>query len=143
MLACDIYFRGGKIYLPTMAKVPGGGHQGIDPVLVAPLSDHQVLRDALRETLTRGNPLLNTSVYADIPKSSLLTLAGVKSFSAFARGTSLWSIVEEGGQFKIEYWKKGPVCGWVPDPEKTVVFPLGSSPDDVIERMIEILHEKR
>jgi hypothetical protein len=124
-----------------MAKIPGGGHRGIDPVSVAPVFDRQALLHILKETFGRGNPTLKTAVYADTPESSLLKLAGVKNFSAFARGAHPWSIDEKGGSFEILFWKKGPVRGWVPDPEKSIKLPSGSTEDDVINRMVAILQE--
>ena len=67
--------------------------------------------------------------------------AGVKSWSAFARGTSTWSILEEGGVYAIESFRKTPPRGWEVDPEKQIEFPPGTILDEVIDRMIAILQE--
>ena len=141
MTNCSLYLRGNNVFIPTMAKIPGAGHRGIDPVSVVPVSDIEALQRALKEAFDRGNPMLKTAVYADTPESSLLKLAGVKSFSTFARGTSTWSLGEKNGVFKISFWKKGPIRGWVPDPENSIELPPGSTENDVIDRMIAILQK--
>jgi len=69
----------------------------------------------------------------------LLKYAGVKSWSAFERGMSLWTIEDDGTSFRIAGQKRQLNRMWNDDPEKIVAFPPGSTEDQVIERMIAIL----
>jgi hypothetical protein len=141
MRGFSVYLRNGKVLLPTTARTPNGLLRTIDPVFVVSVADRLGLRQALKETLARGNPSLDSSVYADTPESSLRKLAGVRSWSAFEQGTSHWTIIEKDSSYKLQAWKKGPERGWVPDPDKTIALPTGATADDVVERMTEILQE--
>jgi hypothetical protein len=62
----------------------------------------------------------------------------VKSWGAFARGALPWGIEEENGIFQIVGRRKTP-NGWVEDPDQTIEFALGTTLDQVIDRMIAIL----
>ena len=64
---------------------------------------------------------------------------GDKSWSAFMRGASVWSIYEEDGIFQIEPYRVHPKGYWEPDRDNFIKFPSGTSIDALIDRMIAIL----
>jgi hypothetical protein len=64
----------------------------------------------------------------------------VKSWAAFARDASPWSIKEKDGVYQIVSKRRNP-DGWVEDPDHTIEFPEGTTVDDVIDRMVKILRE--
>jgi hypothetical protein len=66
--------------------------------------------------------------------------AGVKSWSAFARGTLPWGITERDGNFQILGYRRHP-DGWREDPQQKVDLPAGSTVDDAIDRMMAILQD--
>ena len=70
----------------------------------------------------------------------MVKYAGVKSWGAFARGASPWSIEENDGFYQIVGSLRGP-SGWVEDPEQKVELPSGTTIDQVIDRMIAILQQ--
>jgi hypothetical protein len=141
MNAFDLYLRRGVVYLPTTAKVLTGGGQEIEPVEKAAISDETALRQAIRETLARGNPVLASYSYADNPEPWVIKSAKVKSFGEFAQGTLLWIIVEKDGAYEIRPQKKVPYKGWIPDPDRKIALPEGSDEGDLIDRMIAVLNE--
>jgi hypothetical protein len=75
------------------------------------------------------------------PPPVLLKYAGVKTWSAFARGTSAWSINEKDGAYQIVGYRTHTKGYWVEDRNHKIELPPGSAIDDVIERMIAILQD--
>jgi hypothetical protein len=137
----QLYLRKGKVFIPTFGRVDKGLYRDIEPVVVVDVSDTGALRQALRETIARGNP--PTPYYprgGPYPQPVVVKYAGVKSWGAFARGASPWNIKEKDGIHQIVgHWKGS--SGWVEDPEQTIKFPAGTTLDQVIDRMIAILQE--
>jgi len=135
------YLRDGIVYVPTVAVREGGPvYTDIEPVAVVPATNTEALRRALLEAIGRKNivvPVPNGKWPAPI----LLKYAGVRSWSAFARNASLWSIEEEGGVFQIVGYRKHPKGYWEQDPGQKTHFPAGSTVDEVVDRMIVILRD--
>jgi hypothetical protein len=135
------YLRDGIVYVPTVAVREGGPvYTDIEPVAVVPATNTEALRRALLEAIGRKNivvPVPNGKWPAPI----LLKYAGVRSWSAFARNASLWSIEEEGGVFQIVGYRKHPKGYWEQDPGQKTHFPAGSTVDEVVDRMIVILQD--
>jgi hypothetical protein len=97
------------------------------------------VRRALKESISRGNPPV-PPVTGKWPKPLLPQYAGVKSWSACARGASTWSISKnDDGDFKIIGYKVDPKGYWAEDRDQDIEFPAGTSIDDVIDRIIVIL----
>ncbi len=140
-MLCHFYLRRGIVYLPTFGKVDKGFYRGIEPVAVVPLSNTDALRQALRDTIARGNPPVPHLPRAQWPPPVTLKYAGVKTWSAFARDASYWGIEEDGGVFRIIVHKKIDKGGWEEDKENSETFPPGSTADEAIDRMIAILQE--
>ena len=115
-----------------------GGYQDIEPVAVIPLSDTAGLRVAFREMFLRGNPVIPTFVGRDVPPV-VLKFAGLKSFTAFARGTLVWVIDGRDGVWKIVPQKKGPERGWQYDFDRIMPQPPGTSIDELSERVVAVL----
>jgi hypothetical protein len=65
----------------------------------------------------------------------------VKTWSAFARNASVWSIEETDGSYEIVGYRTHPKGYWEQDPAQRTVFPAGSTIDEVVERMIAILQD--
>lgn len=134
------YLRKGIVYLPTVARAePRAGYMDIDPVAVAPVSDTAGLRRALHDTVARGNPSGPSPAPGRHPV--LLKYAGVSTFGAFARGTTVWSIKQRDGSYEIVGYRKLPDKGWEENPDRKIPFAPGSGVDEVCERMIAILQE--
>ena len=135
------YLRDGIVYVPTVAVREGGPvYTDIEPVAVVPATNTEALRRALLEAIGRKNivvPVPNGKWPAPI----LLKYAGVRSWSAFARDASLWSIEEEGGVFQIVGYRKHLKGYWEQDPGQKTHFPAGSTVDEVVDRMIVILRD--
>jgi len=135
---CDCYLRKGIVYIPTEGMMNPGLFRNVEPVAVVPVSERDALHQAFAETIARGNPKVPLPRGSDIPPPLMPKYAGVKSWGAFARGTTTWWISEKEGIYRIQGLRKDG-RGWVPDPDKLDTFPPGTGVDEVIERMIEIL----
>jgi hypothetical protein len=122
-----------------MGKMDEGFYRGVEPVAVVSASNTGEVRQALRATIARGNPVVPILRRSEIPPPVLLKYAGVKSWSAFERGVLFWDIKENNGAFRIASQRKEPDGMWRDDPEQIITFPPGATADEVIERIIAIL----
>jgi len=110
---CVISLRSGIVYMPTMGKMGKGFYRGVEPVAVAPAKNTEALRQALKATIARGNPVVpQPQRQQDWPPPVVLTYAGVKSWSAFERGLQVWDINESDGIFQIAGNVRGPHGWW-------------------------------
>jgi hypothetical protein len=141
MMHCTCYLRKGVVYIPTLGMADKGLYRDVEPVAVTPLSNSGALRQAFAQAFTRGNPQVSIPKQPDTSPSVLLRYAGVKTWRAFARDASIWSIDERGGTYKILGYRKDPPNGWTHDRSLDETFPAGTTADEVIGRMIAILQE--
>ncbi len=134
------YLKKHTVYIPTIAKRVTGAYTGIVPVAVVAVTDTEGLRRALLDTIARGNPIIPNPETDKWPPPVLLKYAGAKSWSAFMRDTALWSITNDGGTYQIVGHRVHLPKGNAPeDPEQRVSLPSGSTVNDAVDRMIEIL----
>ena len=89
----------------------------------------------------RGNPTIPNLPRANQPPPVVLKYAGVKTWGVFARGTSNWQVEERDGVFQIMPTQKGAHGGWVVNRAAVETLPLGSTIDDVVERLVAILQD--
>jgi hypothetical protein len=137
------YLRGGIVYVPTMARRESEPvYTAIEPVAVVHLTETENVRRALLETMARKNILIpQPDPKALRAPPLLLKYAKAKSWSAFFRNASTWSITEDDGAFKILNYRKHRGGHWQEDTEREIQFPVGVTRDDVVDRMIAILQE--
>jgi len=133
------YLRAGLVYVPTTGVTKHDLYRVIEPVSVVPASNLEGLRRAFAEALTRGNPEVPALKPSDYPPPVLPKYAGVKTWNSFARNASLWAISERDGSYKILGYRRQAANGWVQDKKQEVIFPSGTTIDQVIDRMIATL----
>jgi hypothetical protein len=114
----------------------------IEPVETAPVRDTETLKQAFLRTVRRGNPSIPNIPRSDAQQPVLPKYAGLKTWSAFARGAIPWSVSDEAGQYQIIGQKKRPDRGWEDDPDQTVTLPEGSTLDELSDRLIAILQTR-
>jgi hypothetical protein len=136
-----IYLKKGMAYLPTTVNQGTALYMTVEPVTVVPVADTEALRRAMRSTIPKENPVVPPSVDDARKPPVLLKYTGDKSWSAFMRGTSPWSIYEKGGKYQIEGYRIDRKGYWEEDPNNVIAFPTGTPLDDVIDRMIAILQD--
>ena len=137
------YLREGVVYIPTMARrLSEPIYTTLEPVAVVRLINTEEVRRALLETIARKNILIpHPDPKALRSPPLILKYAGVKSWSAFFRKTSTWSITEDDGVYKILNYRKHPKGHWQEDPAQEIQFPPGTTATGVVDRMIAILRE--
>ena len=106
-----------------------------------PVTNTEDLRRALLDTIDRKNIIIPNPPKNSWPPPVLLKYAGVKAWSAFARGAAVWSIKETGGNYQIAGYRTHRNGYWEKDPEQKINFPPRSTVEQVIDRMIAILQE--
>jgi hypothetical protein len=141
LFTCNL--RDGVVYVPTMGRRKSEPiYTTIEPVSVVSLSSPEDVRRALLETIARRNVVIpDPDPNALRAPSLILKYAGVRSWSAFYRNASTWSIIEDDGVYKILNYRKHPKGYWQPDLAHEIQFPGGTTVDDVVDRMIAILQE--
>jgi hypothetical protein len=140
----NIYVRNGTVYVPTVARAESGGHLGyfmdIDPVEVVPATDAGALQRAIKDVVTKGNPIVSApQTRAAFPKPIVLKYAKVKSWSAFEKNALFWKIVEKDGIYQIKPGRRRPDRGWEDDPERIESLPPGTMLDAVVQRIALLL----
>jgi hypothetical protein len=135
------YLREGMVYVPTVVRRASGPiYSSIEPIEVIPLGNLASVRQALRESLRRGNAVVPDRDPQDLDSPPIiLKYARVRSWSAFFRTAWTWSIRDDDGLFKIVSYRKHPKRYWEEDPAQEKRFPPGTTVDNVINRMITIL----
>jgi hypothetical protein len=135
------YLRNGIVYVPTVVQLSTGAYMDVDPVAVAPATNFEGLRHAFLEAIGKKNAIVPPPPKDKWPPPVLLKYARAKTWSAFARGASLWSIDEADGNYEIFGYRTHPKGYWVPDPAQKTIFPPGSTVDEVVIGMIAILQD--
>ena len=135
----NCYLKKNTVYIPTSAKLTTGAYTEIEPVAVVPAADTEALRRAFLDTMARGNPVVLNPQDDNWPPPVLLKYAGAKSWSAFMRGAAVWTIKDYGGNYQIVGRRVQPRGNAPEDPEQRVSLPPGSTVNDAVDRVIEIL----
>lgn len=138
---CHCFLRKRVVYIPTQGMISKGLYLDIEPVSVVPLSNTDALRAAFADTIARGNPLTPRPQPPQALPPLLPKYAGVKTWRAFARDASTWSIDERERTYKIIGYRKDPPNGWTHDRSQDEIFRLGTSANEVIDRIITILQD--
>jgi hypothetical protein len=133
------YLRNAIVYVPTVVKLQTGAYMDVDPVAVVPVAITDGLRHALLDAIARENAIVPPPPKDDWPPPVLLEYAGVKTWSAFARGASQWSI--KVGKYQIVGYRTHRDGYWVEDSDQKTDFPPGATVDDVVGRTIAILQD--
>lgn len=135
------YLRRGAVYVPTVVKLKTGAYMDIEPVAVVAVANTDALHRAFLDTIARQNAVVPHPPKDEWPPPVLLKYAGVKTWSAFARGASAWSINEKDGTYQIVGYRTHTKGYWVEDRDHKIEIPRKSKIDDVIGRMIAILQD--
>ena len=130
------YLRRNVVYVPTVARLKTGAYREIEPVVVLSTADTDGLRRAIGDAIKRGNEIIPNPPKNDWPSPVLPKYAGEKTWSAFARSASLWSVKTNNTEYQITRFREHSRGYLVEDHQKIYRLPTVS---DVIERMIEIL----
>ncbi len=139
VMLAEIYLRKNIVYLPTMARTEAGIYSGIDPVTVVPVTDAGAFTVAIRETMARGNPIIPTPKRDSWPEPVVLKYAKVKSWTAFEKDASIWTVEEKAGIYHISPGRRHPDGGWEDDPVRIETFPKGATIDDVARRVVALV----
>ena len=138
------YLRDGIVYVPTVAtREREPVYTDIEPVAVVPVINTDAVRRALLDLIARKNVIMPTPDAKALRRAPIiLKYAGVRSWSAFFRNASTWSITQKNGTYEILGYRKHPTKKyWEEDPGQKIQFPAGTRVDDVVDRMIALLQE--
>jgi len=105
----QLYLRNGTVYVPTVAQTEAGFYMDIEPVNVVSANDSEALQRAIMEAMSRGNPIIPTPTRAASPKPTVLKYSKAKSWSAFEKQASNWTIVEKACNYQINRAEGVPI----------------------------------
>jgi hypothetical protein len=109
----------------------------VEPFEVVNVNDTKGFADALKRSISRGNPLVRTPLRDEYKKPEILKYAKVRSWSQFERESSSWSVSEKNGIWQFGQDKRRKDKGWEEDPSKIVKLPAGLTTDQVVERIVQ------
>jgi len=132
------YLRRNVVYVPTVARLKTGAYREIEPVVVLSTADTDGLRRAIGDAIKRGNEIIPNPPKNNWPPPILPKYAGEKTWSAFARSASLWSVETNNTESRITGFRKHSDGYLIEDPQKICRHPTVG---DVIECMINILQD--
>jgi hypothetical protein len=136
----NAYLKSGIVYVPTVVRLQiGGAYMDVEPVAVEPVANTEGLRRAFSDAIARKNVFVPNPPKNNWPRPILLRYSGAKTWSAFARDASMWSIDEENGVYAIVGHRDHPDGYWVEDKNRKIEFPVGTPESVVIDRVIAIL----
>jgi hypothetical protein len=135
------FLKNGIVYIPTVVQLKTGAYQDVDPVTVVAVTKSKDLHHSVSDAIARKNMVVPPPTKGKWPQPVLLQYAGVKTWSAFARGASLWSIEKTKENYQIIGYRTHPKGYWARDPGQKIDFPPETSIDTVVEQMIAILQD--
>lgn len=133
------YLRKGVVYIPTLAREDSGIYRHAEPVFSVRATDDIDFKNIFQKLVAKGNPSIPNKPRDVRSESPILKLSGLKTFSAFARGTLVWGVEDLGGFYTILPYKDGKPRGWVPDREKKVEFAPGTAEGEVADRLVSMI----
>ena len=119
------YLKNGVVYVPTVVKLQTGSLCGCRTGRGYFSGRYRSLRRAFLDAIARENAIVPPPPKDKWPPPVLLKYAGVKTWSAFARGATTWSIDETDGNYQIIGYRDHPDGYWAPDPKQKIDFPPG------------------
>lgn len=134
-----LYLKKGTAYVPAVGQAEAGFYTEIEPVSVVPVTDSGALQSAIKNAISKGNPIVPTPPRAEKPV--VLKYANVKSWSAFEKDTLTWKIFEKAGRYEIKPGRRHPDGGWEDDLNRIESLPAGATLDDVAGRVAALLVE--
>lgn len=142
MMLWHVYLRKGVIFVPTVAKTDAGFFMDIDPVTVVDSANHEGVVDAIKATISKGNPTVATPTRGTFPKPVVLPYANVKSWVTFEKNAFCWKISRNELGFQLRPQRKNFAGGWEDDPGQSRSFDgersvdeLASSIADQVQRL--------
>jgi hypothetical protein len=135
------YLRENIVFVPTVVRRASGPiYTNIEPIAVIPLGNLDSVRQALRDSLKRGNAVIPDPDPQDRDAPPvILKYARVRSWLAFFRTACTWSIRDDDGLFKIINYRKHPKGYWEQDLAQEIKFLPGTTVGELIDRMIAIM----
>ena len=129
----------GIVFIPTVVWIKGGGSIDIDPVAVVSISDRPELTDALDRALIRPIAIMPPLPRDDARPNPVFKYTRAKSWGAFERKETPWSISKHEGVYTIVAWRKARGEGHLYDENRCQKLPTDASPKEAVRRLIEIL----
>lgn len=136
-----VYFRKGKVYVPTVARAEAGYYLNVEPVAVVDADDFGGMLSAIQAAIERGNPVVPTltRTQADAMKPVIPRLAGVKSWPQFERQALTWSMEKSADEYRIVPGRRALDGGWVDDEAETETLPPGTTAEAVAMRVAQMI----
>jgi hypothetical protein len=126
-----IYLRKGTVFIPTVARTDAGFYMDIDPVEIVESGNRSRIVDAIKSSIVKGNPIVETPTRAAFPKPVVLKYTNVKSWGTFEKNAFCWTIKKNGTVLELHSPHMDSFRGWDADPAKIETFKGESAIDEM------------
>jgi hypothetical protein len=124
----SIYRRNGKDYVTACSRTRDGFWLEEGPVDVLDAGDSAALAQAVRSALARSTHGIRSPKDCSSHVNRVVEAAGLKRYSAFARGTALVTVEEKDGLLRmIPNRNGGSREGYLGEEDKAIDLPSGTS----------------
>ena len=137
----NLYLKKGTVYLPTVVNQGIAVYMDVEPVTVVPRCGYRRLTPRVAKHDPQRKCLPPPSLEDSRKPPVILKYTDDKSWSAFSRSASAWSIYEKNGIYRIAPYRTHQKGYWEEDPEREMRIPPRTPINDVVERMIAILQD--
>jgi len=77
-----------------------------EPVVVQRVENVETLQNLLLDALARGNPTVPTPARKSFPRPVMERSCGEKSYAAFERTATCWSVSRDACEYRIYEWRR-------------------------------------
>jgi hypothetical protein len=138
-LNSNVYIIGRRVVIPVVGRTEDGLYLEVEPVAELSLDDGQGLARSLLAMLHRGNPRIPAPQRGAFPKPVVLKYTKAKSWAAFEKVATCWSISLTDGMFRFGPYLRSIGRGFEEDPDKMEVMPDSAPLESVVHRLVSLM----
>lgn len=135
-----VYYKGGRFYVPTIVQTQAGLFWDRSPVRVVERQDRVAFACAIADAFKCGNVRVPNPSVDEFKNPVVSTAAGAKSWSAFMRGATSWTVSTDSGEIRVAL-NVEEKRGVVPS-EEFVSIPGADGAEGVANEIVRSLLEK-
>ncbi len=135
-----VYYKSGRFYVPTIVQTLAGVFWEQNPVRVVERQDRGAFACAIADAFRCGNVRVPNPSVDEFKNPVVSTAAGAKSWSAFMRGATSWSVSTDAGEIRVAL-NVEEQRGVVPS-EEFVSIPGADGAEGVASEIVRSLSEK-
>jgi len=133
-----VYVLDDHVYIPRMSRTESGVFLEKDPIDVVSTKDPNSVTAAIIGIVESEVPTVPTPERDGWPKPVIHKYAKLRSYAAFEREATLWSIVlRDDGVYRLAGKRRASPRGWEDDPAKILQFSGQSAIENLASALLE------